>query len=267
MNRLAAACLALLLLPGLAAAADVPVRVRIIQGSRQGPAKVDPRLTDLQKQLGKLAYQRWEQVEEQQLTMAEKKTHFVKLPGRQPGRPHRPGSERRHRDLRGGPGAAQHPVAGHHRQGEADPPPGDRREGRRRLLRDRARLALSRSHAPPRDLPGLRIEELGRGRCRGHWQELLRDATPLRRFRCRACGREGWTLRPLPRSQHPAERLRVQPAAAPRHGRRPEPRDGQARRAGLVRLLLSVALAVLLGAVAANRLVSCQSQGSPAAAE
>jgi hypothetical protein len=80
MNRLAAACLALLLLPGLAAAVDVPVRVRIIQGSRQGPAKLDPRLSDLQKQLGKLAYLKWDQVDEQQLTMAERKTQFVKLP-------------------------------------------------------------------------------------------------------------------------------------------------------------------------------------------
>jgi len=79
MNRLAAACLALLLLPGLAAA-DVPVRVRIIQGSRQGPARVDPRLTDLQKQLGKLAYLKWEQLDEQRLVMAERKTQFVKLP-------------------------------------------------------------------------------------------------------------------------------------------------------------------------------------------
>jgi len=80
MNRLAAACLALLLVPGLAAAADVPVRVRVIQGSRQGPAKLDPRLSDLQKQLGKLAYQKWEQLDEQQLNMVQKKTQFVKLP-------------------------------------------------------------------------------------------------------------------------------------------------------------------------------------------
>jgi hypothetical protein len=80
MNRFAAsACLALLLLPAVASA-DVPVRVRILRGSRQGPAKVDPKLADLQKQLGKLAYQRWEQVAETQLVMVEKKTHFVDLP-------------------------------------------------------------------------------------------------------------------------------------------------------------------------------------------
>jgi len=79
MNRLAIACLALLLLPA-PAVADVPLRVRIIQGSRQGPAKLDPRLADLKNQLGKLAYLRWEQLDEQQLTMAVKKPQFVKLP-------------------------------------------------------------------------------------------------------------------------------------------------------------------------------------------
>jgi hypothetical protein len=82
MTRLAAACLALLLLPALAAA-DVPVRVRVLKGSRQGPALVDPKLDDLKKQLGKLAYVKWEQVNEQRLTMADKKTQFVDLPGGQ----------------------------------------------------------------------------------------------------------------------------------------------------------------------------------------
>jgi hypothetical protein len=79
MNRFAAALLALLLLPGLAAA-DVPLRVRIIKGSRQAPARLDPKLADLQKQLGKLAYLQWEQVDEQRLAMVEKKTQFVALP-------------------------------------------------------------------------------------------------------------------------------------------------------------------------------------------
>ena len=80
MTRLAATCLALLLVPVLAAA-DVPVRVRVIKGSRQGPALVDGKLDDLKKQLGKLAYQRWEQVNEARLTMADNKTQFVDLPG------------------------------------------------------------------------------------------------------------------------------------------------------------------------------------------
>ena len=79
MKRLTATLLALLLAPTLALA-DVPVRVRILKGARQGPALLDPKLEDLKKQLGKLVYQRWEQVSEQRLSMAEKKTQFVALP-------------------------------------------------------------------------------------------------------------------------------------------------------------------------------------------
>ncbi len=79
MTRFAAATLALLLLPALALA-DVPVRVRVLKGDRKGPAQVDPKLDDLKKQLGKLAYVKWDQVKEQGLTMAEKKVQFVDLP-------------------------------------------------------------------------------------------------------------------------------------------------------------------------------------------
>lgn len=89
MTRLAATLLAALLTAlalapaaGLAEAGPVPVRVRVIKGSRQGPAKVDPRLEDLKKQLGKLAYVSWEQVGEHQLTMAaDRRTQFIDLPG------------------------------------------------------------------------------------------------------------------------------------------------------------------------------------------
>lgn len=73
------AALAATLVPA-AASAEVPVRVRILKGSRQGPAAVDPKLDDLKKQLGKLAYVRWEQVKEARLAMADKKTEFVELP-------------------------------------------------------------------------------------------------------------------------------------------------------------------------------------------
>ena len=82
-RRLPATALALLALLGLSPAlalAEVPVRVRIIEGSRQGPARVDPKLEDLKKQLGKLAYVRWEQVKETRFGMADKKTEFVELP-------------------------------------------------------------------------------------------------------------------------------------------------------------------------------------------
>jgi hypothetical protein len=58
----------------------IPIRVRIIQGSRKGTAHVDPKLADLKKQLSKLAYVKWEQVKEEQLTMVDKKTQFVELP-------------------------------------------------------------------------------------------------------------------------------------------------------------------------------------------
>jgi hypothetical protein len=81
MNRLAAAaCLALLLAPALGLAAEVPVRVRILKGDRKGPAAIDPRLDDLKKQLGKLAYVKWDQVKEESLVMGDKKTQFVELP-------------------------------------------------------------------------------------------------------------------------------------------------------------------------------------------
>jgi hypothetical protein len=81
MRRLVATCLALLLLPALVhAVGDVPVRVRILKGSRQAPADLDPRLEDVKKQLGKLSYTRWEQVADHRLTMADKKTQFVDLP-------------------------------------------------------------------------------------------------------------------------------------------------------------------------------------------
>jgi hypothetical protein len=55
--------------PALASAATIPVRVRILKGSRQGPAAVDPKLSDLQGQLGRLAYVRWDQIGEHRADM------------------------------------------------------------------------------------------------------------------------------------------------------------------------------------------------------
>ncbi len=63
------------------AQADVPVRVRIIKGSRQGPASVDPRLNDLKRQLSPLAYVKWEQLDEKRYQLAKGKPQFVELPG------------------------------------------------------------------------------------------------------------------------------------------------------------------------------------------
>ncbi len=65
--------------PSLAAGA-IPVRIRIIKGSRQGPPAVDPRLDDLRGQLGHLAYARWDQVGEQQADMDFQKPVAVPLP-------------------------------------------------------------------------------------------------------------------------------------------------------------------------------------------
>jgi hypothetical protein len=74
--------LALTLAPSAARAAEptVPVRVRIIRGSREGPPSMDPRLKDLQAQLGRLAYQRWEEVGEHSRVVAFKKPVDFPLP-------------------------------------------------------------------------------------------------------------------------------------------------------------------------------------------
>ncbi len=62
------------------AAPGIPVRIRVLKGSRQGPAAVDPRLADLQPQLSRLAYLRWEEVGEQRADMDFKKPLAVSLP-------------------------------------------------------------------------------------------------------------------------------------------------------------------------------------------
>ncbi len=79
---LAAALAAALLVAAPAPArAEVPVRVRIIKGSRQGPPSLDPRLADLKRQLSALAYQRWEQVQEKDVDLMSGKIVFVSIPG------------------------------------------------------------------------------------------------------------------------------------------------------------------------------------------
>jgi len=78
----AAAFLALAVLAGpVVASAGVPVGIRVIKGSRQGPAEVDPRLDDLKRQLSPLAYVRWELVRSEKLDLERGKTEFVPLPG------------------------------------------------------------------------------------------------------------------------------------------------------------------------------------------
>ncbi|HSN90526.1 MAG TPA: hypothetical protein VLS93_04800 [Anaeromyxobacteraceae bacterium] len=81
-RHLLPAGLALLLLAAPApAAASVPVRVRVLEGSKTGPARLDPRLADLKRQLSPLAYVRWEERSERHLTMTVGKTEWIPLPG------------------------------------------------------------------------------------------------------------------------------------------------------------------------------------------
>ncbi len=81
---IAAASLAVALVLGALPAparAEVPVRVRVIRGSRQGPPSMDPRLDDLKRQLSPLAYVKWEQVDEKPFDLVKGKPVFVDLPG------------------------------------------------------------------------------------------------------------------------------------------------------------------------------------------
>jgi hypothetical protein len=104
MTRIAVATLTLLLCPALSTAAPpsepatpapapvtgagpaapfvapVVVRVRLIKGSRQGPASLPPSMASLKQQLSKLAYQRWEQLSESDYQMAVKKTQYATMP-------------------------------------------------------------------------------------------------------------------------------------------------------------------------------------------
>jgi len=62
------------------ARADVPVHLRIIKGSKKGPAKIDASLEPLKRQLSSLAYVRWEQASEDHRTLEKGKVETVKLP-------------------------------------------------------------------------------------------------------------------------------------------------------------------------------------------
>ena len=56
------------------------MHLRIIKGSKSGPAKMDPTLEPLKRQLSSLAYVRWEQASDEQRTMTKGKLESVKLP-------------------------------------------------------------------------------------------------------------------------------------------------------------------------------------------
>ena len=77
----ALAAVLLLAAPALAEAQPIPVRIRVIKGSRQGPAAVDPRLENQKRQLSALAYVKWDLVEERSLELSQGKVQFLSLPG------------------------------------------------------------------------------------------------------------------------------------------------------------------------------------------
>jgi hypothetical protein len=68
-------------LPARAADAPVPVRIRVLQGFRQGAPGLPPGLEDLKGQLSSTAYVRWEQAGEVQASMQPGRTQPVSLPG------------------------------------------------------------------------------------------------------------------------------------------------------------------------------------------
>jgi len=67
--------------PAVALAQPVPVRIRVIKGSRHGPAAMDPRLANQARQLSALAYVKWDLVDERSLDLTQGKTQFLSLPG------------------------------------------------------------------------------------------------------------------------------------------------------------------------------------------
>ena len=82
LRRSAAALLAAAALAAVPAIAEaqVPVRIRIIKGSRQGPPSMDARLKNQARQLSALAYVRWQLVEEKDLVLEQGKPQFLTLP-------------------------------------------------------------------------------------------------------------------------------------------------------------------------------------------
>jgi hypothetical protein len=82
MTRRMARALALVLLVAspCVALADVPVQIRVIKGSKSGPAGMAPELEHLKRQLSVLAYVRWEQASAEQRQFTKGKAESVKLP-------------------------------------------------------------------------------------------------------------------------------------------------------------------------------------------
>ncbi len=65
----------------VAADPGIPVRIRLLKGSRQGPPAMAPGLEDLQAQLSHTAYVRWDQVGDSRATMEPRRAVPLSLPG------------------------------------------------------------------------------------------------------------------------------------------------------------------------------------------
>ena len=96
---------------------------------------------------------------------------------------------------------------------------------------------------------------------------LVRRLTPYRRFACLTCGHRGWTGVELPRTPPRAGDGDGGPARPPVPGRPLERRDRAATWRERRRIAGSILLAVALAFVAAERLVSCEAERPPPAAE
>ena len=57
------------------------MKTRVLVGSMKGPARFDPKLEDLRRQLSQLAYVRWEQSSDEKRTMAKGNVETFRIPG------------------------------------------------------------------------------------------------------------------------------------------------------------------------------------------
>jgi hypothetical protein len=97
---------------------------------------------------------------------------------------------------------------------------------------------------------------LRRPHSRNGWERFLRKYTRWDRYACPDCGDRGWVRSAVPEGADPLEALA--PPRTPLPGGRPiEVRDLRAEREARRALLTSIALAVLLGVVAALYLQRC----------
>jgi len=98
------------------------------------------------------------------------------------------------------------------------------------------------------------------------WHRALRSLSPLDRYACGDCGLRGWTWGKLEIPDGSREKLKVGPAApvgpdGMRAGRRLERRDHRLRRRLQLRTFATVAVAILLGVLAALYLQRCGGGG------